>query len=273
MKFPRCGRRERPPYGPGQHGGLPGNRRPCAVTNPCRGGFHIRPVRGGARFRGRAMALPYNHGERPAKREGHTPPGGRRAGCPHPAAPRGGGNVPGFEFRRCGGRERPPYGPGQHGGPPGIHRPCVATNPCRGRFHIRPVRGGQGPAGGINPSPTTHGRPAANRGKTRPRVITNPCRGRCLHCARRRVSEANRATGPALRPEIVPRGLWRCKVPREGHGPPLQIMANARPNGKGTRPPAAVGRDALIPPHPAAAGTPAGGINPSPTNHEGPTLR
>ena len=123
---------------------------------------------------------PTNHGERPAKREGHTPPGGRRAGCPHPAGPRGGanacgriwnpplrptagprpngqtaalrlyrasvgddactapagafrrptgpqarllgrrssrepcggGNVPGFEFRRCGGRERPPYGPG-----------------------------------------------------------------------------------------------------------------------------------------------------------------
>ena len=86
----------------------------------------------------------------------------------------------------------------------------------------------------------------------------------------RRVSEANRAIGPALRPEIVPRGLWRRKVPREGHGPPLQTMANARPNGKGTRPPAAVGRDALIPPHPAAAGTPAGGINPSPTNHGRP---
>ena len=119
-------------------------------------------------------------------------------------------------------------------------------------------------------APTTNGGPAANRAKRGPAVISDLCRGRCLHCARRRVSEANRATGPALRPEIVPRGLWRRKVPREGHGPPLQTMANARPNGKGTRPRAAVGRDALIPPDPAAAGTPAGGINPSPTNHGRP---
>ena len=74
-----------------------------------------------------------------------------------------------------------------------------------------------------------------------------------MHCARRRVSEANRAIGPALRPEIVPGTPRRCKVPREGHGPPLQTMANTRPNGKGTRPRTAVGRDALIPPHPAAA--------------------
>ena len=132
----------------------------------------------------------------------------------------------------------------------------------------------QGPAGGINPSPTNHGRPSAKRAKRGPAVISGLCRGRCLHCARRRVSEANRATGPALRPEIVPRGLWRRKVPREGHGPPLQTVANTRPNGKGTRPRTAVGRDALIPPHPAVTGTPAGGINPSPTNHgEHPTKR
>ena len=130
-------------------------------------------------------------------------------------------------------------------------------------------------------APTTNGGPAANRGKRGPAVISDLCRGRCLHCARRRVSEANRATGPALRPEIVPRGLWRRKVPREGHGPPLQTMANARPNGKGTRPRAAVGRDALIPPHPAAAGTfpvlnfdGAAGVNARPTGrgqHGGPT--
>ena len=30
---------------------------------------------------------PTNHGKRPAKRDSHTPPGGRRAGCPHPAGP------------------------------------------------------------------------------------------------------------------------------------------------------------------------------------------
>ena len=34
-----------------------------------------------------------------------------------------------------------------------------------------------------------------------------------MHCARRRVSEANRAAGPALRPEIVPRTLRRRKAP------------------------------------------------------------
>ena len=128
----------------------------------------------------------------------------------------------------------------------------------------------QGSAGGPWPSPTNHEGPAANRAKRGPAVISGLCRGRCLHCARRRVSEANRATGPALRPEIVPgTPRWR-KAPQEGHGPPLQTMANAGPNGKGTRPRAAVGRDALIPPHPAAAGTPAGGINPSPTNHGRP---
>ena len=153
---------------------------------------------------------PTNHGEHPAKREGHTPPGGRRAGCPHPAAPRGGGNT-------------------------------------RGRDKSLPYEHMKGPR--------PNGQAARPRG-----YKSDLCRGRCLHCARRRVSEANRATGPALRPEIVPRGLWRRKVPQEGHGPPLQTMANARPNGKGTRPRAAVGRDALIiPPDPAAAQTPAGG--------------
>ncbi len=105
-------------------------------------------------------------------------------------------------------------------------------------------------------APTTNGGPAAKRANRGPAVISGLCRGRCLHCARRRVSEANRATGPALRPEIVPRGLWRCKVPREGHGPPLQTMANTGPNGKGTRPPG--GRRAGCP-HPAA---PRGGAGP-----------
>ena len=165
---------------------------------------------------------PTNHGEHRAKWEGHTPPGGRRAGCPHPAAPRGGANA-------CGRIWNPP---------------------------LRPTAG-----------PRPNGQTAALR------LISGLCRGRCLHCARRRVSEANRATGPALRPEIVPQTPQRRKVPREGHGPPLQTVANARPNGKGTRPPAAVGRDALIPPHPAAAGAPAGGINPSPTNHGGPAAK
>ena len=67
------------------------------------------------------------------------------------------------------------------------------------------------------------------------------------------------------------RGTPHCrKVPREGHGPPLRTMANARPTGAASTTRATVGRDALIPPDLAAAQTPAGGINPSPTNHGGP---
>ena len=68
--------------------------------------------------------------ERPAKWDCRGRPGERRAGCPHPAGPRGGGNVPGFEFQRCGGRERPPYGPGKHGGQPGK---------CNPRGHCKPM--------------------------------------------------------------------------------------------------------------------------------------
>ena len=61
--------------------------------------------------------------ERPAKWDCRGHPGERRAGCPHPAGPRGGGNVPGFEFQRCGGRERPPCGPGETRRPPGKMQP------------------------------------------------------------------------------------------------------------------------------------------------------
>ena len=162
---------------------------------------------------------------------GTRPPDGRRAGCPHPAAPRGGARFRFLKFPRCGGRERPPYGPGQHGGLPGNRRPCAVTNPCRGGFHIRPVRGKARFRGRDKSLPYEPRQARGQPGKTRPRVITNPCRGRCLHCARRRVSEANRAIGPALRPEIVPQTPQRGKVPREGYGPPLQTMANTRPNG------------------------------------------
>ena len=92
---------------------------------------------------------------------------------PHPAGPCGGARSRFLKSPRCGGRERPPYGtrkntattrqgvPPQgpregHGPPlqtggdaqlPGKTRPCVITNPCRGRFHIGPVCGGTGPRG------------------------------------------------------------------------------------------------------------------------------
>ena len=48
-----------------------------------------------ARLAGGACPSPINHGKRPTKRDGLHHPGGRRAGCPHPAAPRGAANTRG----------------------------------------------------------------------------------------------------------------------------------------------------------------------------------
>ena len=69
---------------------------------------------------------PTNRGEHPTKREGHTPPGGRRAGCPHPAAPRAAANTRGRD-------KSLPYDQRRARGQPGNRRPCVITNLCRGR--------------------------------------------------------------------------------------------------------------------------------------------
>ena len=183
------------------------------------------------------------------------------------------------------------------------------------------------------PALRSRGNTAATRENAIPAAIANPCRGRCSHCARRRVSEANRTAGPALRPEIVP-GCSRRRGVREGHAPPLHgirarpakwdcrsrpgerragcphpagprggagfrgwdksrptgkfcvpgkpgghdvcpglqgrgmplpYMASGhdRPNGIAAAARANVGRDALIPPGPAAAQGSAGGINPA----------
>ena len=73
------------------------NRGPAVISDLCRGRCSHRPGNPAARQgpAGGPWPSPTNHGERPAKWEGHTPPGGRRAGCPHPAAPRGGGNTRG----------------------------------------------------------------------------------------------------------------------------------------------------------------------------------
>ena len=90
--------------------------------------------------------------ERPAKWDCRGRPGERRAGCPHPAGPRGGGNVPGFEFQRCGGRKRPPYGPGKTRRPTGKMQPprcTVGADSISARFTAA-----HGSAGGINPAPT-----------------------------------------------------------------------------------------------------------------------
>ena len=115
--------------------------------HPRRGGFHIRPVCGGRGLReGHAPPL---HGirARPAKWDCRGRPGERRAGCPHPAGPRGAANARGRDLRPK-------------------SRRCAAVG-------LR-----NAPAGAVNPAPTANGRSAAKR---EPRVITNLCRGRCLH--------------------------------------------------------------------------------------------
>ena len=85
---------------------------------------------------------------------------------------------------------------------------------ARGGFPIRPVCGGR-----ERPPYGAGGNTAATRENAISAAIANQCRGRCSHCARRRVSEANRTAGPALRPEIVSGCLRRRGV--RGRGMPL----------------------------------------------------
>ena len=103
-----------------------------------------------ARPRGRDKSRPYEQilCFRP-NRNGRSPPGGRRAGCPHPAGPPAAANTPGGYGIRPYDRRRAPR-------PTGKLRPCHTTNPCRGRCLHRPGDHAppQGFAGGINPAPT-----------------------------------------------------------------------------------------------------------------------
>ena len=50
-------------------------------------------------------------------------------------------------------------------------------------------------AAGVNARPTGPGK-HGGQPETAPPPRCNPCRGRCSHCARRRVSEANRGRRP-----------------------------------------------------------------------------
>ena len=65
------------------------NHSPRVITNLCRGRCSHRPGSPAAAQTpaGGPWPSPTNHGKRPTKRDGHNPPGGRRAGCPHPAGP------------------------------------------------------------------------------------------------------------------------------------------------------------------------------------------
>ena len=112
-----------------------GKLRPCHTTNPCRGRYLHRPAHPGAatRFRGRDKSRPYEQilcfGP---NRNGRSPPGRRRAGCPHPAGPPAGAKTPGGYGIRPYDRRRAPR-------PTGKLRPCHTTNPCRGRCLHRPA--------------------------------------------------------------------------------------------------------------------------------------
>ena len=110
------------------------------------------------------------------------------------------------------------------------------------------------------------------------RVITNPCRGRCSHRPGQPRGAANAPGGYGIRPyngfsagRVSGLPMWPVVAGRrvgEGHAPPANPAPETRglPGICGTYK-MTVGRDALIPPHPAAPQAPAGGINPSPTNH------
>ena len=91
-----------------------------------------RAPRAATRFRGRDKSRPYEQilcfGP---NRNGRSPPGRRRAGCPHPAGPLAGANTPGGYGIRPYDRRRAPR-------PTGKLRPCHTTNPCRGRCSHRP---------------------------------------------------------------------------------------------------------------------------------------
>ena len=83
LKSPMCGGRERPPYGKREN--IETNQENTAPQGPAGGPW----------------PSPTNHGERPANRCGLDHPGDRRAGCPHPAGPCGGGDVYGLIWPPC----------------------------------------------------------------------------------------------------------------------------------------------------------------------------
>ena len=130
---------ESAPTAEGRAGGQPGNRIPPPRRTPCRGRCSHRPGQPHAAANTlRTMA------NGAAKRVGRNRPGGRRAGCPHPAGPRGGANVSILKLPWCGGRERPPYKFGKTRRPPRrIH--AAARSP--GRIWNPPLRPRAGPVG------------------------------------------------------------------------------------------------------------------------------
>ena len=130
--------------------GQPGNRNLRVIINLCRGRCLHRPANLAAAQgpAGGPWPSPTNHGGRPANRCGLNHPGDRRAGCPHPAGPCGGGNV-------CGRDKSLPYKPRRAHGQPGNRNLRVIINLCRGRCSHRPANpaAAQTPTGGYGIRP------------------------------------------------------------------------------------------------------------------------
>ena len=192
-----------------------------------------------ARFCGRDKSRPYEQilCFRP-NRNGRSPPGGRRAGCPHPAGPLVGANTPGGYGIRPYDRRRAPR-------PTGKLRPCHTTNPCRGRCLHRPGDHAppQGSAGGINPAPTNKFCVSGQTGTAAPHRADV---GRDALIPPDHASPQGSAGG------INPAPTNKFCVSGQT-GTPAAIRAD-------------VGRDALIPPDHAPPQGSAGGINPAPAN-------
>ena len=129
LKLPRCGGRERPPYGAGENAAA--NRKIAAAQTPA-GGYGIRPY-------GRWL------GPRPNKKPQPCGIANPRRGRFHIGPDRGGAGVPGRGESR-------PYGRWHGPRPNGKPQPCGIANPCRGRCLHRPgnLAAARGSPGGIS---------------------------------------------------------------------------------------------------------------------------
>ena len=113
-------------------------------------------------------------------------------------------------------------------------------------------------------APTNGGKARGQPGKRGPGNAANPPFLNSPRCGGR--ERPPYGTGKTWRPTGK---MWRCKVPREGRGPPLQTMADVQPTGKAqpcVNTNLCRGRCSHRPGSLAPPRTPAGGINPAPTN-------
>ena len=148
---------------------------------------------------------PTNLPKCPAKPDGRNHPGDRRAGCPHPAAPRGGTNVSILNRQCAAGVNARPTEPGKCRGQPGNRAPAAPQTPVGDDACIVPrtLRRRKAPGGmpssrrtprrrkrlnfkspmcgGRERPPYRTGKMRRPTGKLRPRITTNLCRGRCSH--------------------------------------------------------------------------------------------